>query len=141
MNVTIMQAMVIVGALIFACSVLLHDHIGRPPIGSSLIGSAILAAPRGYAAEVMPYPAATSLVPAPRSGRQQQTSPRDWFAQDAKVRRVVTFTAPAGPAHKGQWDCVCGGAWRYSLGDGPAELWRCLHCGGLHSGLDPVPEE
>ncbi|HEV7216650.1 MAG TPA: hypothetical protein VGP33_16205 [Chloroflexota bacterium] len=140
MNVTIMQATVIVGALIFACSVLLHNHIGHTNVGSSLIGSAILAAPRGYATEMMPFPAATSPDPAPRSGRQQ-TSPTDWFAQDAKVRRVVSFTAPAGAAQKGQWDCACGGAWRYSLGGGPAELWRCLHCGGLHSGLDLVPEE
>lgn len=136
MNVTVMQATVIVGALIFACSALLHSHIG-----SGLIGSVILAAPRGYATKAMPFPAPTSPVPAPRSGRQQQTSPSDWFAQDAKVRRVVMFTAPAGPAQKSHWDCACGGAWRYSLGGGPAELWRCLHCGGLHSGLDLVPEE
>jgi len=136
MNVTIMQATVIVGALIFACSALLHSQIG-----SALIGSAVLATPSGYAAETMPFPAPPSPVRAPRRGRQQQTNPLDWSAQDFKVRRVVTFTAPAGPAQKGQWDCACGGAWRYSLGGGPADLWRCLHCGGLHSGLDLVPED
>lgn len=136
MDVTILQATVIVGALIFACSALLRSHLA-----AGTLGSAILAAPRGYAADAIPFPMPASPTPAPRKSQQQQTNPADWFAQDAKVQRVVMFTGPAGPAQKGQWNCACGGAWRYSLGGGPAELWRCLHCGGLHSGLDLVPED
>ena len=136
MNVTIPQAMVIVGALIFASSALLHSRTGL-----GLIGSAVLAMPRGYATEPLPFPMPTRTAPAPLSVRQQQTNPADWFTQDANVRRVVAFTAPASPAQKGQFACGCGGAWRYSLGGGPADLWRCLHCGGLHSGHDLVPEE
>lgn len=70
------------------------------------------------------------------------TLPEAWAARDATLGRELRL--PAGdkePVH-GKPSCRCGGSWRYLLlPHAHHPLWRCLHCGILHRGDQPLPED
>ena len=150
MDIVSVQTPVLFGALVVACTALLQVHIGHRLAGSYIVPEPStnsdrldLALPDGLPAEVAVPQGKRATGDMPRAGRTppMRKSPTDWAEQDTKVRRVVALSALPGPVYKGQVACACGGEWRYGLGSDAASLWRCLHCGGLHSGIDLVPED
>jgi hypothetical protein len=149
LDITSVQIPVLIGALLFSCSALLQVHVMQRLAGSSIVpaqwagaGPGELAVLSGLSAEAAPASEQSITRPAPRAGRQPRprTSPSDWAEQDAEVRHVVAMAPKSGTAYRGPAACDCGGEWRYDLCRRSAELWRCLHCGGLHSGQELVPE-
>lgn len=149
MDIAWLQTSVLIGALLFSSSALLQVHFMQRLAGSSIVpaqwagaGTGDIAVPSASPAEAALAPEHTTARPAPRAGRQPRprTNPSDWAEQDAEVRQVVAMAPRSGPAYRGTAACACGGEWRYDLCRRSAELWRCLHCGGLHSGQELVPE-
>jgi hypothetical protein len=149
MHAESLQELLLFGALLFACAALVQVLAERHLVGSytvPTIGTAetdtgpviAVATPQARAQERI-----ESITAAPRGFGARHAHPiAHWAAKDVKIRRSVALVSAPGPAYGGQVPCGCGGSWRYNLdGIASSALWRCLHCGELHSGSDVIPEE
>lgn len=86
----------------------------------------------------------TAMAPAAPSAPAQPsrppTQPQQWLTRDVAVARIVVVARDLPTAALGAERCRCG-AWRYTLDETAGlPLWRCLHCGDLHAGDDPIPQ-
>lgn len=150
MDIASVQVPLLIGALLFSCSALLRVHIVQRVTGSAIVPGTWAGAGPGELAVLAGIPldgssllANPTTSPAPRPSRpsKTRTTPFDWAEQDDKVRQVVAMTTVTGAAYRSHETCACGGEWRYDLCRRSSELWRCLHCGGLYSGHELVPED
>jgi hypothetical protein len=148
MNIVSVQGLLLLGALVFACAVFVPILAGRYLIGSYTVPNAggAIAKPWGIVGApptARAQPRSGVLPVAPRGfGPRPSSSVADWAVSDARIRRSVILDSTAGPAYNGQFRCQCDGTRRYNLDrSAHSALWRCLHCGDLHSGHDVIPEE
>jgi hypothetical protein len=148
MNIVSVQGLLLLGALVFACALVVPVLAGRYLIGSYTVPNAGAAIGKPWSIAGAP-PAARAqgrsgpLPMAPRGfGPGPSYTIAHWAVNDAKIRRSVILDSPAGPPYNGQFLCQCDGTRRYDLDrSAHSSLWRCLHCGDLHSGHDVIPEE
>jgi hypothetical protein len=80
--------------------------------------------------------------PADRDGNRPPTRPERWADRDRAFATQIRLSVGERAPERGGTPCSCGGTWRYVLLPHAAHpLWRCLHCGRLHRGDLPIPEE
>jgi len=69
------------------------------------------------------------------------TQPDQWLDRDRHLGSQLLLPVQPAVSVQGEPPCGCSGAWRYVLlPQTRRPIWRCLHCGRLHRGEQPILE-